>query len=206
MDTNASVSEFRLSSRLIGLTGGIGCGKSTVVGFFNDAGWRTIESDAVVRDLLSANTEVQAQLRGRWGEAVFTGSGVDRRAVAARVFEQESELRWLEDLLHPLVREHWQASIEEAPDADWLVEIPLLFEKRLETLFDLTVCVASPPDVVERRMVARGYTGAEVAQRRERQMPLEEKVERADYLISNAGSLEFLKRQTTRLIEQITTL
>ena len=188
----------------VGLTGGIGCGKSTVVGLFREAGWRTIESDVVVRDLLARDIGVQSQLHERWGEAVFAEGVVDRRAVAARVFSDMTELQWLEAMLHPLVRERWEAVIEQESEAHWLIEIPLLFEKRLETRFDLTVCVSSPPDVVENRMVARGYTGAEIAQRRERQMPLEEKIERADYLISNAGSLEFLKRQTTRLIAQIT--
>jgi dephospho-CoA kinase len=189
----------------VGLTGGIGCGKSTVVGLFREAGWQTIETDAVVRELLAENAEVRLQVRARWGDAVFKGEEMDRRAIAKCVFGDELELKWLESMLHPLVRESWQASVEESPDALWLVEIPLLFEKRLETLFDLTVCVSSPPAVVEDRMVSRGYNGAEIAQRRKRQMPLEEKIERADHLISNAGSLEFLKRQTARLIEQMTT-
>jgi len=188
----------------VGLSGGIGCGKSTVLGFFREAGWRTVDSDAVVRELLATNAEVQAQLRSRWGEAVFADGAVDRGAVAKRVFGYEGDLKWLEELLHPLVRESWLASIDQAPDVNWLVEIPLLFEKRLETRFDLTVCVASPSDVVADRMVVRAYTEAQIEQRRKQQMPLEEKIERADYLISNAGSLEFLKQQTTRLIEQIT--
>ena len=188
----------------VGLSGGIGCGKSTALGFFREAGWRTVDSDAVVRELLATDAEVQAQLRSRWGEAVFADGAVDRGAVAKRVFGHEGDLKWLEELLHPLVRESWLASIDQAPDVNWLVEIPLLFEKRLETRFDLTVCVASPPDVVADRMVVRAYTEAQIEQRRKQQMPLEEKIERADYLISNAGSLEFLKQQTTRLIEQIT--
>ena len=188
----------------VGLSGGIGCGKSTVLGFFREAGWRTVDSDAVVRELLATDAEVQAQLRSRWGEAVFADGAVDRGAVAKRVFGHEGDLKWLEELLHPLVRESWLASIDQAPDVNWLVEIPLLFEKRLETRFDLTVCVFSPPDVVADRMVVRAYTEAQIEQRRKQQMPLEEKIERADYLISNAGSLEFLKQQTTRLIEQIT--
>jgi len=188
----------------VGLSGGIGCGKSTVLGFFREAGWRTVDSDAVVRELLATDAEVQAQLRSRWGEAVFADGAVDRGAVAKRVFGHEGDLKWLEELLHPLVRESWLASIDQAPDVNWLVEIPLLFEKRLETRFDLTVCVSSPPDVVAERMVVRAYTEAQIEQRRKQQMPLEEKIERADYLISNAGSLEFLKQQTTRLIEQIT--
>ena len=188
----------------VGLSGGIGCGKSTILGFFREAGWRTVDSDTVVRELLATDAEVQAQLRSRWGEAVFADGAVDRGAVAKRVFGHEGDLKWLEELLHPLVRDSWLASIDQAPDVNWLVEIPLLFEKRLETRFDLTVCVASPPDVVADRMVVRAYTEAQIEQRRKQQMPLEEKIERADYLISNAGSLEFLKQQTTRLIEQIT--
>jgi dephospho-CoA kinase len=189
----------------LGLTGGIGCGKSTVVQFFKEAGWQTVESDALVRELLAADTGVQEELRQRWGGAVFAEDRtVDRKALARRVFGDPEELKWLESLLHPLVRERWESAVTNDPEGLWLVEIPLLFEKRLETRFDLTVCVSSPPDVVESRMVARGYTGAEIAQRRERQMPLEEKGKRADHLISNAGSLEFLKRQTMRLIGQVT--
>ena len=189
----------------VGLSGGIGCGKSTVLEFFREAGWQTVDSDAVVRELLATDASIQAQLCSRWGEAVFADGAVDRGAVAKRVFSHEGDLKWLEELLHPLVRESWQASIAQAPNANWLVEIPLLFEKRLETRFDLTVCVVSPPDVAADRMVARAYTEEQIEQRRKQQMPLEEKMELADFLISNAGSLEFLKQQTTRLIEQITT-
>ena len=189
----------------VGLSGGIGCGKSTVLAFFREAGWLTVDSDAVVRELMATDTEVQAQLRSRWGEEVFADGVVVRGAVAKRVFGHEGDLKWLEELLHPLVRKSWLASIDRAPEANWLVEIPLLFEKRLETFFDLTVCVICPPNVVADRMVARTYTDEQIEQRRKQQMPLEEKIERADFLISNAGSLEFLKQQTTRLIEQITT-
>jgi dephospho-CoA kinase len=188
----------------VGLSGGIGCGKSTVLGFFREAGWRTVDSDAVVRELLATNSEVQAQLRLRWGETVFTEGAVDHAAVAKRVFGNEGDLKWLEELLHPLVRESRLASIAQAPNANWLVEIPLLFEKRLEPRFDLTVCVVSPPDVAADRIVVRAYSEEQIEQRRKQQMPLEEKMELADYLIYNAGSLEFLKQQTTRLIKQIT--
>lgn len=188
----------------VGLTGGIGCGKSTVVGLFRDAGWLTIESDDIVRELLATDSAVRDQLRERWGPDVFFEDGrVNRKEIAARVFAEESELNWLESILHPSVRKCWEDAIAAAPEKDCLVEIPLLFEKRLETRFDLTVCVSSAPNVVESRMKARGYNRAEIEQRRARQMPLEQKVERADHLISNSGSLDFLKRQTNRLIEQI---
>lgn len=188
----------------LGLTGGIGCGKSTVTRLFKEAGWTTLESDKIVAELLSEDAEVQAALREHWGDAVFTDQGkVNRKAIAGRVFHDKEELAWLEALLHPRVRNTWQGAVEADPEANWLVEIPLIFEKRLESAFDLIVCVESSPDVVEIRMASRGYTGEEVERRRQRQMPLEEKMRRADYVITNAGSLEFLEDQTMRLTQQI---
>lgn len=188
----------------IGLTGGIGCGKSTVAGIFAEAGWKTHSSDAIVRDLLAGSDSLQMALQERWGKAVFSEAGeVKRRDIAKIVFNDSKELEWLESLLHPLVRAEWSGALKFEPDANWLVEMPLLFEKRLETEFDLTVCITSTPDVVEARMVRRGYTGAEVQLRRIRQMPLHEKAQRADRVVSNAGSLEFLKQQTLRLITEL---
>lgn len=188
----------------VGLTGGIGCGKSTVVAFFREAGWQTIQTDVMVRDLLGGDNEVQSALRRRWGAKIFAEDGrVDRRKIAERVFSDEAELQWLESLLHPMVRKLWQGELAAAPEANWLVEIPLLFEKRLETAFDLSVCVTSPVDVVEMRMAARAYTGVDLERRRQRQMPLDEKMRRADCVITNAGSLDFLKKQTQSLIQHI---
>lgn len=188
----------------VGLTGGIGCGKSTVARFFREAGWHALESDQIVRDILSNDQEVHDALRERWGDSVFSDEDtVDRRSVANKVFEDESELLWLEQLLHPRVRQIWQKALDTGSDVNWLVEIPLMFEKRLEKAFDLTVCVSSPSDVVENRMADRGYTEDEVERRRQRQMPLDEKMRLADHVITNAGSLEFLEDQTMRLIEQI---
>lgn len=171
---------------------------------FSRAGWKTLESDKIVAELLAGNEAVRSAVRERWGQAVFSDQGeLDRKAVAAKVFQDEAELAWLESLLHPQVREIWQGAVAAEPAADWLVEIPLLFEKRLETAFDFVVCVASSPDVVEKRMAARGYAGEDVERRRRRQMPLDEKMRRADYVITNTGHLEFLEDQTTRLIAQL---
>lgn len=188
----------------IGLTGGIGCGKSTVVQIFAAAGWKTLTADAIVHDLMQGDRSVQQALRAQWGDVVFQADGtVDRQAIAAQVFSDANSLKWLEDLLHPKVRVVWEQAIQRAPQANWLIEIPLLFEKRLESQFDLAVCVTCPADVVEARMVNRGYTAAQVEQRRLRQMPLEEKANRANRVLTNSGSLEFLERQTHRLIEDL---
>ena len=187
----------------LGLTGGIGCGKSTVAALFKEVGWQTIDSDSIVRELLTEDQDVQDQIREHWGDKVFTQDDlIDRKAVAALVFSDKSELKWLENLIHPVVQERWKSSLEGAPELAWLVEIPLLFEKRLENNFDLTVCVYSLKDISEARMINRGYTKSEILQRRKQQMPIDEKVERADHVISNTGSFEFLKLQIKKLIEQ----
>lgn len=188
----------------IGLTGGIGCGKSTVGALFAEAGWSVVSTDVIVRDLLASDTAVIDAIRERWGLAVFDGAGsVDRGAVAERVFSVKEELEWLEGLLHPRVREHWQAAVEAQAAANWVVEIPLLFEKRLEKDFDFSVCVTCPEAIVVARMTLRGFSRVAIEQRSKWQMVLSEKVERADYVITNAGSLEFLKAQTHGLIAEL---
>ncbi len=188
----------------IGLTGGIGCGKSTATRYFGGCGWRTIETDAIVRGLLAGDKAVREALRGRWGDGVFAADGsVDRAAVASLVFESEPELDWLEGLLHPRVRERWLGAVEGDPAADWLVEIPLLFEKKLESLFDLTVCVQCSDATVTRRMRARGFSEAALERRRRRQLPLDEKVRRADCVLSNSGSEQFLHEQIDQLIDHL---
>ncbi len=188
----------------IGLTGGIGCGKSTVTGLFAEAGWSTLQTDTIVRNLLNEDTEIQSALRNRWQKAVFRPDGtVDRKAIARRVFDDKVELDWLESLLHTRVRGVWEITLAEAPNLCWLVEIPLLFEKKLETKFDSTICIESSPTVVEKRMILRGYSLDEIRQRCQWQMPLKEKICRSDYVISNSGCLEFLKLQTQRLIQQL---
>jgi dephospho-CoA kinase len=189
-------------SKRVGLTGGIGCGKSTVLGFFEAEGWRTLKTDSIAGQLLAENVSVRESLLERWGGSILSAQGaVDRKAVAARVFAHREELDFLESILHPLVRSSWEAQLAADPEAAWLVEIPLLFEKSLETRFDLTVCVRSPDDIVASRMRARAFSGEELAKRRERQLPIDEKTRKADFVISNAGNLEFLQTQTMRLIE-----
>lgn len=187
----------------IGLTGGMGCGKSTVAGFFANAGWSVLSADALVRDLLTSDAEVIDAVREHMGEVVFDEEGkINRRGLAERVFVESKELEWLESLLHPRVREQWSTAIQEDLESNWLIEIPLLFEKRLEKAFDFSVCVMCPEAIVTARMLQRGFSKSAIEQRSVRQMALSEKMERADYVITNSGSLNFLNEQTLSLIAE----
>lgn len=186
----------------LGLTGGMACGKSTVAAIFAEAGWGRLDSDEIVRTLLREDADVIAEVRREFGAGVIGPEGaVDRRRLAEQVFPQPAALQRLEAILHPRVRERWKASVARKSAAHWIVEIPLLFEKALEKEFDFTLCVASHPAVQAQRLTSRGLSPEEASQRIARQLPLAQKIERADFVITNNGSLAFLRDQVTRLIQ-----
>ncbi len=124
---------------------------------------------------------------------------MDRSRLAAIVFSDRAALSDLEAILHPRVRAAWKAGVAEPSVAGWAVEIPLLFEKGLEKEVDFTVCVASDPRVQAQRLATRGLSPQEISQRLARQLPLARKIERADFVITNNGSLAFLQNQVLRL-------
>ncbi|HYP17926.1 MAG TPA: dephospho-CoA kinase [Opitutus sp.] len=189
---------------ILGITGGIGCGKSTAAACFEQRGFRKIDSDAMIRDEVLTSPDVMAALRGRYGDDVIGASGqVDRSRLAARVFPDEGELRWLEALTHPRLFERWRATFGAEPTAAWIVEVPLLFEKGLENWFDFTICVASAPAQQLARLEHRGLPRALAEQRISKQLPLAHKIESADFVLWNDGTPEFLEAQVDRLIEAL---
>ncbi len=191
----------------IGLTGGIGCGKTTAVGMFRELNFGVLESDAVVRDLWETDDEVKAAAVKRWPgileKTLKSEIKISRRKVAEIVFADQKELEWLEGLLHPRVRLCWQSAMEVEPEKDWVVEIPLLFEKNLASGFDYTLCIASSPALQAARLAARGLSPAEIAARQARQWPLRDKIERADWVALNDGSVEFLRRQIVHFTSRL---
>lgn len=190
---------------VVGLTGGFGCGKSTVGRILADLGWTRIDSDEIVRELLTTDRAVQAAITDAFGPDVLdAGGAIDRRKLAGVVFADEAALRRLEDILHPRVRATWQAARAATTSGRVVVEIPLLFEKGLEKEFDFTVCVASDPSVQAERLASRGFSPQEASRRIARQLPLAQKIERADFVLTNNGSLDFLRNQVTRLVDQLT--
>ncbi|EDY84851.1 dephospho-CoA kinase [Verrucomicrobiia bacterium DG1235] len=189
----------------IGLTGGIGCGKSTVAKLFRERGFSTMDTDAVVHALLSDDADTIAAVVGLFGESVrLAAGGIDRAAVGKLVFEDGEQLAKLEAILHPRVRAAWESAT--ADGEDWVIEIPLLFEKNLQKNVDLTICVFSDPQSQVERLEQKGMIRTQALARMKRQMPLSEKAELADIVLLNDGSLEFLTKQVDRLISKIKTL
>lgn len=179
----------------IGLTGGMGCGKSEVLQWFRCGGHAVFEADACVRDLLVRDACLQADLRATFGDRIFNAEGgVDRGVLGSIVFSDPSSLAVLEELMHPRVRSAWHKELEKHHQC-LVVEIPLLFEKDLQSAFELTCCVVSDPKIQLTRLRARGWSDAHIAQRLGRQWSLERKAQGADIVILNDGSRTHLHDQ-----------
>jgi len=189
----------------VGLTGGLGSGKSEALAACERLGAATLSSDAVVHELLGT-PEVRDLLRARWGEQVVADGEVDRAAVAGIVFERPQELAWLESELFPRVGMRtaaWRAELEgrdQPPDVA-VVEVPLLFEAGREGFFDATIAVVADERLREERAAARGHEG--VAGREVRQLSQDEKAARADFVIHNDGSLAELEGTVGAVLDQL---
>jgi dephospho-CoA kinase len=189
-------------TRFVGLTGGIGAGKSEALAAFERQGAATLSTDRVAHDLLE-DEEVKAALVERWGESVAPGGAVDRDRVGEIVFNDPDELAWLEGVTHPRVGAHvfgWRQSLgSEVPVA--VVEVPLLFEAAMEDAFDATVAVVAEDRIRDDRLRERGQSGLEG--RESRQLDQAEKARRADHVIRNDGSLEELESLIGRLMNEL---
>jgi dephospho-CoA kinase len=194
---------------IAGITGGVGCGKSTVARALEARGFRRLDSDQIVRERVLTDAAVVAALHTRYGEPVVItdpASGsmrVNRPALADRVFNDDGDRIWLEELTHPKVFAAWRAAFAAEPSVRWAVEVPLLFEKGLENWFDFTVCVACAPQQQLARLEQRGLPRALAGQRISKQLPLARKIELSDFVLWNEGSPAFLETQVDRLADAL---
>ena len=190
---------------ILGLTGGMGGGKTTAARLFEAEGYRRIDSDALVRDELLTHPEVVQQIKARFPQAIDAETGqVARASLAQPVFADDEARGWLENLLHPRVYALWRERLSAAPGERWIVEVPLLFEKGLENWFDFTVCVATSSSHQLARLKERGIPQALAEQRISKQLSLAQKIERSDFVLSNDGTPEALRMQVAWLARSLT--
>jgi dephospho-CoA kinase len=190
---------------LVGLTGGLGAGKSTALAALERLGAATLSTDAVVHDLYRSD-EVRDLVVERWGPEVAPGDVVDRSAVAARAFATPEDRAWLEAVIWPRVGERVAAFCEEHYAADpppraIVVETPLLFEAGMEGLYDATIAIVAAEELRAERANARGH--AALDERHARQLPQEEKAARATYTVTNDGSPEDLERSLSEVLVKL---
>ncbi len=183
---------------LVGLTGGIGSGKSTVSAALAARGAVVIDADAIVRELQEPGTPVVAAMVDRFGDDILHADGtLDRQAVADRVFGDDEALAALNAIVHPAVGAEIARRLEAEAATDHVVilDVPLLVESGREGLAGLVVVDTDPDIAVERLVSQRGFTEADARARIARQASRQERKARADVVIDNSGGLEDLEPQ-----------
>lgn len=191
--------------RLIGLTGGIGTGKSTVSGLLRGLGATVIDADEGARAVVEPGTEGLRAVVAEFGEGVLTPAGeLDRAAVAEIVFRDAERRARLNAITHPLVGAWMAARTSEAAERGVAIvvqDVPLLYENQRQGLFERVVLVYAPNEVAVRRLVERGLNEDQAWARIQAQMPIDDKRSLADHVIDNSDGLD----QTRREVEDLWT-
>lgn len=191
---------------VIGLTGGIGSGKSNVLATMVSLGADGIDADRVAHEVMAPGEPVYAAVVEAFGREILAPQGtIDRAVLGEKVFRSEEARAVLNALVHPAVRRRWRAWVAErrAAGESCVVAIPLLFEAGVAAGWTAIVCVSAEDAVARERLRARGWTDAQARRRIAAQMPVEEKAARSDYVIANDGTLEDLKRKVLRTWREI---
>ncbi len=194
--------------RRIALTGGIATGKSYVRARFDALGVPTLDADVLAREAVAPGTPGLAALVRRFGNGVLLADGsLDRQTLGSIVFADPEARKALEAIVHPDVRratDAWFASLDPTRHPFAIADIPLLYEVGRDRDFDAAIVVASTPETQLRRVMERGGLGeAEARQRIAAQLPIEEKVRRADYVIRTDGTLEETDQQVRGVLDAL---
>ncbi len=195
-------------TKLIGLTGGIATGKSTVSNLLRLSGYPVIDADQVVRQLQTAHSKGLERLTAVFGSGILNADQtLNRQALGSLVFSDQTKLAKLNMIMQPLIREEiWRQvkNYQKQQIPYVILDAPLLFEKNYTGECDLVVVVATDHQIQVQRLIKRnGYSQTEAEQRIDSQMPLAKKERLADIVIDNNGSKEELKRQVAGLIDQM---
>jgi dephospho-CoA kinase len=185
----------------VGLTGGIGAGKSTVADLFSQKGAVVIRSDELARQVIEPQTPGFQQVVDRFGKDFINSDGyIDRAKLAQVVFQDDAALKDLENIIHPLVRNRTNQIIEQHTSETIIInEIPLLLEKKMESLFDFLVIVISSEKNRLERLSKRGLNKEQASARMAKQVSDEQRKAAADFLIVNDGNLDQLEADVQKI-------
>jgi dephospho-CoA kinase len=190
--------------KVLGLTGGIGMGKSTAAQLLGSRGVAVVDTDDLARQVVEPGQPALAEVREAFGAGILAPDGQLRRdELARRVFADASARLRLESILHPRIRALWRAQMETwraAGRSLAVVVIPLLFETKAEAELDATICVACSAATQHRRLVARGWPPEQIEQRLQAQWPIEKKMASADYLVWTEAGLDVHDAQIERIL------
>lgn len=199
-----------LRLKRVAVTGGLACGKSSVCRIFSELGAFTVNADEIVHQQLSLSTTLGQQVVQLIGSEIVVNHQIDRSLIAKKVFENPSLLLSLEELIHPEIKKELEKLYKEKSKQGlyplFVAEIPLLFEMHGRAWFpyDYSIVVIADPSLCHKRFQeATGYTQEEYKRRAARQLDLQEKTKRADFVIANNGTLKQLYIEVSNLYAQL---
>ena len=188
----------------IGLTGGVGMGKSAAAEILRKRGVPVIDSDDIARRVVEPGMPALEEIRGEFGPQVIGADGrLNRAVLAGIVFADPQQRQRLEAIIHPRVKVVWQAQHEvwrAAGNAVGVTVIPLLFETGSQTFFDRVICIACTSQTQRERLLLRGWSPEQIQQRNAAQMDIGRKIELATSVVWSEGGLDILEQQLARLI------
>jgi dephospho-CoA kinase len=190
---------------VIGLTGGIATGKTTVSNYLKELGYSIIDADVIARQVVEPGTNGLRMITDTFGEKVLTSDGqLDRQHLAQLVFTSSEQLQQLNRILQPIIRERIQELISTSKDPVVVIDVPLLYEQHYEDLCDVVMVVSvQPQQQLERLMNRNHLTMDEAKNRVASQMPLSPKERLADVVIDNNGSVEETRQQVKKWLNQV---
>jgi dephospho-CoA kinase len=192
--------------KLCGLTGGVGMGKSTTARFLRERAAQVADTDEIAHELVQPGQAALLEIQAAFEKKIISPDGqLLRDELAKIVFADAGARKKLEEILHPKIRERWLAQVEiwrKQNIALAVVVIPLLFETQAENHFEKIICTACSANSQRERLAARGWNNEQISRRISAQMPIEEKIARADFVIWTEGDLENHARQIDRILEK----
>lgn len=197
-----------MSNFVVGLTGGIGSGKTTVANLFAELGITLVDADIVARDVVASGSVGLAQVVEHFGPTILLENGdLDRAALRERIFSAPAEREWLNSLLHPMIRTEMLSQLKKATSSYAILVVPLLFENGLDRLVNCTLVVDISPELQTQRTIKRDSVSAEQVEKIiGSQATRAEKLSKADDVIDNHGTVSALKSKVAKLHQKYLTL
>jgi dephospho-CoA kinase len=190
--------------RVIGLTGGIGCGKSLAAQYFAELGALVIDADQLARSAIERGSDGFDEVVALFGDSILKDGSIDRRALGELIFKDPVAKKELENIIHPFVRREFEEAVASLKGDQVLVyEIPLLVETGAQERFDVVITVESEMENRIARLRARGMHISEIEGRVAAQATREQRIEVADFLIENDGSEDELLRQVENIWDSL---
>jgi len=187
---------------MIGITGSMASGKTTVAGMFGKLGAAVIDADRIAKALLSKK-DIKNRLVGMFGKKILTKGRVDRKKLAIEIFRDEGSFRSACDIIHPQVIEKIRSELNDIQAKNVVVDAPLLIESGLHIFMDKIIVVGSKKASQLERARGRGFKKSDTSRRMKFQMPFKEKLNYADFVINNDRSIKDTERQVLKIWDDI---